>query len=55
MKSLEIFFFGGIWFFLSLVGILKSRSEFTFDAGIHRESIDFLRVCCGVSLMCLWP
>lgn len=33
------------YLFVFMVGILKSRSEFTFDTGIHRERVYRLFVC----------
>lgn len=49
-------FFGlGFLPFVFMVGILKSRSEFTFDTRIHREreSIDFF-VCMLRRVPCCW-
>lgn len=50
MCELLRFFFVGKFGLFFLLGILKSRSEFTFDRGIHRGSIDFLHAaqsaCC---------
>jgi hypothetical protein len=40
VKFWRFHLFGILSFFFLLAGIIKSRSEFTFGTGIHRECLD---------------